>query len=338
MSDSTFVHDGTQFRRIRKIFINDGVAPWRTVRNTWVKDNDGTWKLVYVNTFFYTETISTNTNRYSLNNALTAAGWNGTDHVDATVTISPGVTVYSSVTGTAAFRVNPALPSLSSVTLINQGTIVGKAGAGGDGGDVAFPGTTDAGSNGLGGGQGIRVLSPITINNTGGVIAGGGGGGGGGGSARNTGTNPKVSTGTIVGGSGGGGGGGSPLSVGAAGAAGTATLTPSPTVIIEADNGTAGNAGTTSGGALRPGVTNPWSPGSPASSATGGSGAAGGARGAAGGTGGTSSTSGTASVSPPTVTTTAGGSGGAAGAAINGNSLVTLPGPQTGTINGPRIN
>jgi hypothetical protein len=299
--------------------------------------------------FTYTETISVPTSNYNLRDKLTTAGWNGTDDVNVDITINPAIVVYSAATPTAAFTLSPALPALSTVTLTNAGTIVGKGGAGGSGGDVTlnaavpgpkfstYPATFANGAAGSAGGRGMTIASPITINNSGGVIAAGGGGGGGG-KAYAT-TNPLGQYGAVVGGSGGSGGGGSSQSVSVGGPAGTVpTTVPSPGYPTDyaRANGTVGTSGSTSGGATTVAVTLPkLAPAVPATFvAIGGTGGAGGARGAAGSAGGAGSGSTTpAATSNVESSSTNAGTGGATGVAIQGYSLITFP--VAGTVTGP---
>lgn len=323
MPAKTYINDNGTWRTVRAIYVNDGTA-WRTVREQWINDN-GTWRKVFINGFVYDETISVNTSNYDLRTKLTNAGWNGSDDVIATININPAITVYSTTTPTAAFTVSPALPAGSTVTLINQGLIIGKAGKGGDSSTSGEPG-----------GNALLVSSPIIINNTGGTIAGGGGGGGGGGSSRIYTSAPmgKQVNRAWASGGGGGGGGGSPLSVGLGGTAAPATLVNAPGPVTFSA-GTPGSNGTTTGGArgLETSYTEPLY-----GTAISGAGGAGGNRGSAGAT----SVAGTGFASGPgspiaIVVNGSAQSGGSAGAAISGNPFVTLPTPQLGTITGPRV-
>lgn len=345
---STYVNDNGTWRTVKSVYVNDGTA-WRNVKNKYVNDG-GTWRLVFSAGFFvYSETISTPTANYNLRTNLTAAGWNGTDDVDASITINPAVVVYSTATSTAAFTLSPALPAGSTVSLRNAGTIVGKGGAGGSGGDATLNAGTPNGSpttpfltypisfanggNGGVGGRGMTIASPITINNSGGVIASGGGGGGGG-KAYST-TSTYGNNGVCVGGSGGSGGGGSSQSVAAAGPAGTVPTSLNGRTDFARANGTAGSSGSTAGGATEPGV--PLSnlvPSFPATFvAVGGTGGAGGARGSAGSAGGAGSGSTTPAPYGVENSSTSAGAGGSAGVAIQGYSLVTFP--AVGTVTGP---
>lgn len=113
--------------------------------------------------------------------------------VDVLCTISAGVTVGSTSTGTAAFRTG-AFASGSTVRIVNNGRIAGKGGDGGDGATLASP----DGGNGSAGGDAVNLACNVEIDNTSGEIFGGGGGGGGGAA----GTSPGAPNG------GGGGGGG----------------------------------------------------------------------------------------------------------------------------------
>lgn len=340
MVAKTYINDNGTWRTIRAIYVNDGTA-WRTVKSQWVNDN-GTWRQVHRGVFVYTETISTNTSNYDLRSKLTTAGWDGTQDVEATITVNPGVIVYSTTTPTAAFTINPALPPASTVSLTNQGTIVGKAGTGGNGGTfgpgpIVPPSTFVLAAPGNPGGSGLYTTSAITINNTGGTIAGGGGGGGGGGFAASG----YSLTYMNAGGSGGGGGGGSGSPGGSPTPGGNGGIGhPIPSAASYTANGTSGSTGTQNAGALTPGVT-VLHPSFPGVSVTSGSGGAGGDRGNDGSTGGTGTR---APLSSPTWGVPlgppgwpAGGAGGTAGAAISGDPLVTLPGPQTGTISGLRV-
>jgi hypothetical protein len=116
-------------------------------------------------------TISSNTNDANLATLATAAGWNGSSKVVAT--IGSGIYISGTSTGTPALTVSGSFPG--GVELINNGTIVGRGGNGGNGG----LGTRYGGSGGAGGGPALSVSTAITITNNS-VIAGGGGGGGGG--------------------------------------------------------------------------------------------------------------------------------------------------------------
>lgn len=378
MATKTHVYDGSSWRTIKKIYAYDAAATaWRLVRYSWVHDGTN-WRQVHTNAFIYNETITTPTSNYDLIPKLTTAGWNGTDDVEASITVNPAVVVYSTSTPQAAFKISSALPNQSIVTLRNQGTIVGKGGAGGNGGSLSGPGgavwpgiPTDPGpftstsvgpgigAAGENGGTAILTASPLVINNTGGVIAGGGGGGGGGAGRGVTAyyDTPiavgKIHDQRLAGGSGGSGGAGSSLSAAVKGSFGdtpsTATIdgNGSPTGTIPVD-GSNGNDGTDSAGASVAGVTAPFTYTNPDTTIISGAGGAGGARGSSGSNGGTGSTplGGGSAPGVPTeggsnnrtvVSTFSGGSGGAAGVAISGNPLVTLPAPQTGTINGPRV-
>lgn len=132
-------------------------------------------------------TISSNQTNANLATLATNAGWNGSSKVVAT--IDSGIYISSNSTGTPALTVNGSFAG--GVDLINNGTIVGMGGNGGNGRHYNGSGLT-AGSAG---GTALSVSSAITITNNG-TIAGGGGGGGGG----------NKSSQYFAGGGGGGGG------------------------------------------------------------------------------------------------------------------------------------
>jgi hypothetical protein len=112
-------------------------------------------------------TISSNTNKGNLATLATAAGWNGSSAL--TATINAGVYMYSDTTATAALTVSGSFPN--GVSLINNGTIVAMGGAGQGG----APGYVAGGA----GGTALSVSTALSVTNNG-TIAGGGGGGGGG--------------------------------------------------------------------------------------------------------------------------------------------------------------
>jgi hypothetical protein len=176
-------------------------------------------------------TISSNTANYTFNTAKVAGYIAG--KTAAILTINSGVTVSSASTGSYAFTVDTSWAVGDTVTIINNGIIVGR---GGNGGTGAGSGNGVAGASA---GPALLVQRAITLDNLN-RIAGGGGGGGGGGNL-----NFAVGKGSYLAGGGGGGGGigvssggaeGNLSPRGSAGAAGTLT---------SAGNG--GNGGNNSG-------------------------------------------------------------------------------------------
>jgi hypothetical protein len=149
----------------------------------------------YGKSSLFSFTISSNQTDSNLRTLAINAGWNGTAAVQAT--ISSGIVLSASSTGTPALTVSGSFPA--GVTLINNGYIVGKGGAGGNGGSSSGR----AGSAGSAGGTALTVSTACSINNAG-TIGGGGGGGGGG------------ATTAVLGGAGGGGGGGAGFGTGGA--------------------------------------------------------------------------------------------------------------------------
>ena len=149
----------------------------------------------------YTEqlTISSNTQNYNAYSAALATGWDGVAPIDLTITISPGVVVGSVSTGAYAFDTGSGYPTGSSVTIVNNGYIVGAGGIGGTGG--ARLNFQCSGTAGGAGGSALHVGHNISLTNNG--VIGGGGGGGGGGAAKCTG----ITKGNTSGGGGGGGAG-----------------------------------------------------------------------------------------------------------------------------------
>jgi hypothetical protein len=154
--------------------------------------------------FTYNRTISANTNNFNIWQEAIVAGWDAQSALIATITINGGVTVVGDY-GNPALSAGGAFPAGSSVTLINNGTIIGQ---GGDGGR----GNQNPGANGVQGGTALYANGALTIQNNGTIAGGGGGGGGGGGAYSYAG---KV--GGVIYSAGGGGGGGRANSIGGQG-------------------------------------------------------------------------------------------------------------------------
>ena len=247
-------------------------------------------------------TIAANTaTTYDIRSALAGAGWNTTSKGSADVVVNSGVVVGIGSTGSYAMDTGaaPLWPSPSTITVINNGTIVGMGGAGGNGGPSPNPSFSTAGAAG---GPALRAQRAMTLVNSGTIGGGGGGGGGGNGRAY---TAPIGGNNVPFGNGGGGGGGGRSSNTNSAkglrGQGGGAN----PDDGRDGTDGTFAAAGT--GGI-----------GGEAGPTDGHRGGDGGGRGAAG------------NPSPG-----AGKAGGAAGVAIQGWSAVTVL--TTGTISGPTV-
>lgn len=152
--------------------------------------------------YTFNQTISSNTTNYNLKSAAIAAGWDQVKKLKATITINAGVVVYSTSTGTYAFDTGATFPSGTSLSVINNGTILGKGGGGGSSPD--YPASGGAGGSA---GPALRVQYALSMTNNNRIAGGGGGGGGGGPSAG--GCDPWP-----------GGGGGGGIGNGAAGSGG----------------------------------------------------------------------------------------------------------------------
>jgi len=250
-------------------------------------------------------TLSANTANYTLNTAAVPGYSAG--KTDVQLTINNGVYISSASTGSYAFTVASGWTSGDTLTITNNGVIVGRGGNGGSGtatGNPPFSGATGGSA-----GPALNVNYAITMNNTNGRIAGGGGGGGSGGQGYSTGG--KCGQWASSGGGGGGGiggsSGGTPSNAGWPAASRQAGSPGTPGTLTAAGPGGSGNS-----------VPDPCygptaTPANP--------GAAGGGYGSGGGTvpGG------------PGYGATPGG---AAGAAIVGNSNITYTPGGTGIRNG----
>ena len=133
---------------------------------------------------FVIDTADTN-----IKTLLIANGWDGTSVIHPTVVIQSTAKLYASSTGTYALDTGSGWPVGCTLTIVNNGLILGHGGAG------ANSGTSNHGLPGGNGGNAIHIQLPTNITNSG-VIGGGGGGGG--------------SGGTTYGGGGGGGEGNGP--------------------------------------------------------------------------------------------------------------------------------
>jgi len=158
--------------------------------------------------FVFVDVITSDVTNYNLRARAVAAGWDQVVPLVATTTVNSGIVLSADSTSQYAFDTGATFPAGTTLTLVNNGFVVGMGGAGG----AAYT----AGSNG---GPALRAQYAIGIDAAGGVIGGGGGGGGGnksgggGGGGRSGRTDaagsPNGASGTFSsGGSGGGGGGG----------------------------------------------------------------------------------------------------------------------------------
>lgn len=239
----------------------------------------------YGKTYQFFFTITSDQTNANLATLATAAGWDGAAQVIAT--LDSGIYISSNSTGTPALTINGTF--VNGVQLINNGFIIGMAGAGGHG----LNSNTTGGTAGSAGGTALSVSTAISINNTSGTIGGGGGGGGGGGSYS-----PDL-------GGGGGGGGQSGQTSSGAGIKGNTTGSQISRTSLDGSAGTFSGAGAGGQGAAYPDPDN-----------FAGAGGTGGTWGVAGTTG----QSGFDEFGNPQQTGTAGG---AAGAAVTGNSNIT---------------
>lgn len=279
------------------------------------------------NAFVFNATISANTADYNVKAAAIAAGWNQTSPLIANVTINAGVVVTASLDTNIAFSTGSSFPDGTTLSLVNNGSIIGKGGTGGRGSD-----SKGIAQNGGTGGTAFRTYYPISITNNG-TIAGGGGGGGGGGGVYGYGKET-----TYYGGAGGGGGG---AGYGMGGAGGLSTYTGTGQAITEAIyHGGTGATGTLSaGGAVpTPSTYNTPSARGKISHGTkrisGGAGGAGGALGAAGAAGAIHNVQSSGTTGFTLQGTFPPAAGGAGGKAVEGNANITwvATGTRAGAI------
>lgn len=190
-------------------------------------------------------TISADTQNYDVYTQASSSPTYSAGSTDVTLTISPGVAVGSSSTGAYALSVPSSFNPADTVTIVNNGTVIGRGGNGGRGSG----GPTAPGGAGGTGGNAVYVNFPTTITNNG-TLAGAGGGGGGGGSGGAY-------------GSGGGGGGGAGYTAGSGGAGGPyAPGSGSPGTLTSGGSGGGGLGGGPGGAGGGQGANGAAGPGS----------------------------------------------------------------------------
>jgi hypothetical protein len=174
-----------------------------------------------VNRIALTVTFDANSTETSLTSATVPGYIAGI--TDLTVYVSSGVYVYSTSTSSPALTLATGFVAGDTVSLINNGYIMGK---GGYGGDVPVANTAGAGVAGGIGGPALSLGYGITLTNNSYIAGGGGGGGsgtaGGGGGAGGGESANRISTGkgTVVAGGAPGAVGNVGTSYGAAGGGG----------------------------------------------------------------------------------------------------------------------
>jgi hypothetical protein len=152
----------------------------------------------------WTGTISapqSNLNLYTWATTVASPAYPGSGAVQ--ITVAPGIYVWADgASGATTYGMNIPASFPSTVTLVNNGYIMGQGGYNGCAAIVSTPGTTRGPS---GAGQpAINISKPVTITNNSYIAGGGGGGGsgaaGGGGGAGGGATANRISTGvgTIV--------------------------------------------------------------------------------------------------------------------------------------------
>lgn len=273
-------------------------------------------------------TISSNTNNYNI--FSNRGGTYSAGKSNITLTVNSGVTVGSTSTGTYALDTGTGWASGDTITIVNNGLVIGKGGNGGTGGSGSVTSSavfsSSAGTNGSNGGHAFRSQFATTITNNG-TFAGGGGGGGGGGVMFLNDT--KTANRSVQ--AGGGGGGGAGVTSSSGGGGGTAsgwTAANNPAFSSTSNTASSGSSGSSaSGGAGGIGVESDPS----ATTCVGTSGGAGGGRGSNGATGNAYDSAGTTTAVARTQAQ-AGRAGGTRGNYAVGNSNITWS--TTGTRQG----
>ena len=155
--------------------------------------------------FEFIKTISSNTQTYSLSSDLVANGWDEVTPVEAIITVNSGVYVWSDNISVPAFNTGYIAPG-STISIINNGYIIGRGGDGGNSNVVDTYNVTPPAAQT--GGNAINLNYPVSITNNSYIAGGGGGGrggyaGGGGGAGGGTGGTAIIGSLSIAGGAGG---------------------------------------------------------------------------------------------------------------------------------------
>lgn len=202
-------------------------------------------------------TLSSNTYNYDVYTAISSNPGYDPGKTDVTLTINPGVQVGSTSTGTYALSVPSSFSPGDTITVVNNGLVIGTGGNGGSGGNGFSVAGGYAGWNsgnpGGPGGTALYIARPTTITNNATVAGGGGGGSGGPGGGVTYVTSDQINTYVNGGGGGGGGAGYNGGSGGSAGGGGGAPGNPGSPGTANAGGsggpkGTYGGAGNAGGG------------------------------------------------------------------------------------------
>lgn len=208
-------------------YYNQGNAP-ASGEIQLAEDFYGTSNRVAINLTIASSTQNYNVYTQAAANAAYAAGT-----TDVTLTINSSVLVGSNSTGSYALTVPSNFTSGDTVSIVNNGVVIGRGGNAGNGGSSG----SGAGGNGGAGGPALFIAFATSITNNS-TLAGGGGGGGGGAGSLGAYVNKTYRR---NGGSGGGGGAGYTAGSGGSGAAGSSGGIP----------GSNGSAGSSTGGGAR---------------------------------------------------------------------------------------
>lgn len=204
---------------------------WEKVKKAYAKVG-GSWQTTYEYEWVYTFSAGEHTDV----DIDTLAGIDKYHNVR--IVIPSNATLVASSTSTYALKTGSGYSG--TLTIVNNGSILGRGGNGGNGGFGYSYNEIANATNGTAGGKAMYIESAVTIDNNG-TLAGGGGGGGG--------AEGYVHVGTAYGG-GGGGGGGRPYGSGGSGGSTTHSGTngSAGTLSSAGSGGTGGFDGTVRGG------------------------------------------------------------------------------------------
>ena len=127
MSRNFYVKYSGIWKPIKTPYVKQS-GSWKTPTAVYIK-NSGQWKQVWPAVFNLNLVISADTYNFKLYPAALAAGWDGVLAINATVTVNSGIVIGSADPSLTAFTID-GFPTASTVTLINNGYIVGAGGVG----------------------------------------------------------------------------------------------------------------------------------------------------------------------------------------------------------------
>lgn len=180
LQDDLYAVSTFEANLVKDLYVSNG-RNWSQVKQSYVYD-DGAWRLSYRKAYrFYIEISSTFTN-FDLLTYLRGLStpWDGVSPIKGIFKITNSAVLGSNATSMPALNISQ-LPDNSSLVIVNEGSIYGQGGNGGQGAAI-----DRNGFNGFNGGNSITIEKQLvgskvylSTSSSSKIWAGGGGGGGG---------------------------------------------------------------------------------------------------------------------------------------------------------------